>query len=185
MGTSSSHPSPSTTSWKPLKTCYTNPKINPDVVINNLWRAASHSDSDISNQMKSIAVTQCLKAVSTSTSAAEAIAKANESIISSGTNSIIAELGKRAIMVSFESDNPKQQWVQAFFSEVTKYIVSRDISGFVGKNYRNRTVKEMIEFKRTLALNVSQTVRQIGDPPNKSTNWTSYIERIIEKLKSK
>lgn len=185
MGTSSSHPSPSTTSWKPLKSCYTNSKIKTDIVVNNIWRAASHVDSDITNQMKSEAVQLCLKAVQSSATADEAFSKANDSIISSGSNSIIAELGKRAIFVSFHSDNPKQQWVQAFLSEVTNYIVSRDISGFVGSNYRNRTVKDMIEFKKILAVNVKSVVHQAGDPPAKSANWSTYVERIIEKLKSK
>jgi hypothetical protein len=70
-------------------------------------------------------------------------------------------------------------------SQVTYYVISRDISGFVGDKYRNKTIADVIRFKGTIAENIDSIVRTEHGEINSKREWNSFVDRTIKKLKTK
>lgn len=184
MGTSISHPSKRTPNWRPVFKCYENERIPEFRTINEVWRASENEDKPISLQLKSESIYNCYEAVKNSNSIVEAIQKFNQSILKNKNNSIISEFAKRAIPMAFQSSSPTNQWINSFFSEVTNYIVSRDTSGFVGENYRNKNVNELITFKKNISSRVNQILGSDEKGINSHSSWNSYVNSTIEKLKT-
>lgn len=187
MGTSISQPSPPRSNWKRVFVCYENDSIPESRVVNEVWRASETSDKGslpISSDMKSDAVYSCYDAVRTSKTIQEAMAKFNGTLIKTKSNTIVSEFAKRAIAGSFQSKSPSEQWANNFFREVTNYIVSRDTSGFVGKNYRNKSVKDLIQFKQNLSNQVSQVVGSKGRNLKSKNDWDSFVDSCIASLKT-
>ena len=185
MGTSINQGSPRNSSnWKPIFAYYVNPDIPEEGVIKEVWRASEKESIPISKEIKSDLLYECYKAVNSSGNFQEAIQKFNNAVTSTKQNSIVAEFAKRVIPVSFQSENPSQQWKQNLFSEFTKYVVSRDASGFVGENYRNKSVSELIDFKSRLGGKVAEIVSSETQQINSKKDWNSFVDSSISKLKS-
>jgi hypothetical protein len=184
MGTSISQPSKRTPNWRPVFKCYENEKIPEFRAINEVWRASENDEKPISSHLKSEAIYNCFEAVKSSSSIPEAIQKFNQSILKDKNNSIVSEFAKRAIPMAFQSSSPSNQWINSFFSEVTNYIVSRDTSGFVGDNYRNKNVSELIIFKKNINSRVNQILGNDDKGINSYSSWNSYVDSSINKLKT-
>lgn len=184
MGTSVSQASPRNTNWSPVHAGYKNEFIAEERVISEIWRASENQEIPISEFISSEAIYQCYSAVNDSQNFQEAMRKFNGYIADTKSNSIVAEFAKRAIPAAFQSDKPAESWAARLFSEVTNYVMSRDASGFVGGNNRNKTVSEMIDFKRNVTSKVSEIVgaqtRNIKSPKD----WSSFVNESISRLKS-
>lgn len=184
MGTSVSQASPKTSNWKPTLACYSKENIADERVIKEVWRASENQEIPISKEMKSDLMFQCFEAVNTSSTFQEAMQKFNNAVASSKQNSIVAEFAKRVIPASFQSESPSEQWKQNVFTEITKYVVSRDASGFVGENYRNKSVNELIEFKARVGKKVGEMISSETRQITSKKDWNSFIDSSISKLKS-
>lgn len=188
MGTSISQSSPRKSSnWKRVFICYENNSLPDSRVMNEVWRASETSEKDskpLSSEMKAQAIFSCYEAVKSSKNFQEALQKFNNTIIQTKGNSIIVEFAKRVIPSAFLSSNPPEQWTNNFFKEVTNYVMSRDASGFVGESYRNKSVKELIEFKKAISNNVEQTIRSERKDFKSQADWNSFVDNSISKLKS-
>ena len=185
MGTSVSHGSPRIgQNWKPVFKCYEDERIPENRIINEVWRASENETIPISSYLKSNAIYNCFESVKNSKSFIEALEKYNQSILKTKSNSIIAEFAKRVIPIAFQSQQPSEKWINSFFSEVTNYFVSRDTSGFVGEKYRNKSVNDMIEFKRNINLKVNQLISSESRQIESQADWNSFVDRTITKLKS-
>ncbi len=184
MGTSVSHGSPRTTNWKPVLACYANDKFSEKRMINEVWRASENEETPISSIMKSNTIFECYNAVKNSENYREALKKFNDLVLSSKQNSIVAELAKRVIPVAFQSVKPAEQWKNSFFSELTNYIVSRDASGFVGGNNRNKSVTDLIGFKKSIAFKVKEIVSTDKTKIHSKSDWNTFVDSSILKLKS-
>jgi len=185
MGTSVSQASPRTgQNWKPVFKCYENERLPVNRIINEVWRASEKEDIPISSFLKSNTIYNCFEAVKNSNNFSEALQKFNQSVLKTKSNSVIAEFAKRVIPIAFQSEQPTAQWTNCFFTEVTNYIVSRDSSGFVGEKYRNKSVNEMIEFKRNISLKVNQLISSESKQIETRAAWNSFVDRAILKLKS-
>jgi hypothetical protein len=134
--------------------------------------------------LKSEAVFSCYKAVESSQSFQEALTKVNNTLTENGGNSISAELAKRVIPLSFTSSNPSESWRSLFLSEITKYVVSRDASGFVGEKYRNKSVTELVEFKKRIGSLAMNTVSEIKSSIKNFNDWKRFIDTSVSKLKN-
>ena len=152
-------------------------------MINEIWRASDQGPKPISESLKSVATYECYRAVQSSRTFQEALQKFNSTIQQSKGNSMVAEFAKRVIPVSFQSKSPAREWPKNFLSEVTSYIVSRDLSGFVGKSYRNQTVKELVAFKKRLSDRVKEVVGSHARSIQSETEWAEFIDNTIDKLK--
>ena len=184
MGTSVSQASLRNTNWSPVHAGYQNEFIPEDRIINEIWRAAEKDEVPISETLKSDAIYQCYSAVESSKSFQEAIQKFNNSLRKNKNNSIIAEFAKRTIPVAFQSQNSTENWKAKFFSEITNYVMSRDTSGFVGENYRNKSVKELINFKKSISEKVFNIVSSEKTNIKSKQDWNSFVKTCISKLKS-
>lgn len=188
MGTSVSQSSPrKSSSWKRVFVCYENNNIPENRIVNEIWRASETSEKDslpLSAEMKSQAIYSCYEAVKSSNNFQDALQKFNSAIIETKNNSIIAEFAKRVIPIAYQSNNPSEQWANCFFKEVTNYVISRDTSGFVGENYRNKSIKELIEFKKSISNKVSQIISLETKEFKSQTDWNSFVDKSISKLKS-
>jgi len=184
MGTSISQHSPRSSNWKRVIVCHENEKIPESRVINEIWRAAENESTPISSLLKSDSIFECYEAVRSSDNFQQAMQEFNKYVSETKSNSIVAEFAKRVIPIAFQSNNPSDQWANSFFSEITKYVVSRDASGFVGQNYRNKTVNELIEFKKRLSDTVNTIVGSQKKDFKSKTDWQSFVDDSIEKLKA-
>lgn len=184
MGTSVSQASPRNSNWQRVMTCYKNRSIPEGRVLNEVWRASDNQDTPLSTELKSDTVFSCYKAVESSQSFQEAIAKVNLSIMQAGGNSIAAEFAKRVIPLAFNSAQPAETWRGLLLSEVTKYVVSRDASGFIGEKYRNKTVGELVEFKRNLGERARVTAATVNIPVQTFSDWKKFIDSTVTKLKT-
>ncbi len=188
MGTSVSQHSPrSSKKWNPVHICYTNDSIPEDRVLTEIWRAADNPSEQVqwSNEMKSEVIYSCFEIVKSSSNIQEALSKFRENILSNKSNSIVAEFAKRSIPAAFHGGNPANDWVRKFFSEVTNYVISRDTSGFVGENYRNKTVKDLDGFKKRLSGNLNQILQNQQRKIKSQKDWNSFIDNTISKIKSR
>ena len=188
MGTSVSQHSPRVSKkWNPVHVCYTNDNIPENRVLIEIWRAADNPTEQVrwSNEMKSDVIYSCYEIVKSSSNMQEAISRFRENILSNKSNSIAAEFAKRSIPVAFQGTNPANDWVNKFFSEVTNYVVSRDTSGFVGENYRNKTVKDLDGFKNRLRDNLNQIVQSQLRDIKSQKDWSAFIDNTVAKIKSK
>jgi hypothetical protein len=187
MGTSVSHSSPRTSNWKPVHICYTSNKISEDNTLREIWRAADNPSESIrwSTEMKSDIIYSCFEKVKSSSNIQEALTKFNAEVLSTKTNSIAAELAKRAIPISFQAIDPSSGWVNKFFSEVTKYLISRDTSGFVGENYRNKNVKDLEGFKERLLTNLNHHLSTEKIKISNRSEWNNFIDKTVFKLKTR
>lgn len=186
MGTSISHGSPrKSTNWKRVFVCYEDNNLPSERIINEIWRASENQDIPISSELKSSIIFKCFDTVKTSQNFKEALNKFDTEIFNSKSNSIVAELAKRAIPSSYQSTNPANQWTKNLFTEVTNYIISRDASGFVGENYRNKTISDLIDYKKMITSKV-ESLLQPGKTSIKSPkDWNSFIDTTVSNLKTK
>lgn len=183
MGTSVSQPSPRVPNWNRVFACYKNAHIPESRFIKELWSASENQDNSISMYMKSSTVFACYEAISKSNNYEEAQTKINTLMMDKGTNSIVIELGKRVIPLSYHSQEPSKEWRQLFFSEVSKYLISRDASGFVGKGFRNKSVKELINFKEKISSCVKAVASKYDADTNTHKEWIKFIDNTIKSLK--
>ncbi len=186
MGTSINQHSPRNPRWKPLHTTYENDKIPEENVLKELWRAADNPTEAVrwSNEMKSDIIYSCYEIINSSDNFQEALSKFNNEVFSTKTNSIAAELAKRAIPNAYQSSNPSAEWTNKIFSEITNYIISRDISGFVGEKFRNKTVKDLDAFKQRLNSNLNEILRMQKKGIKTRKDWNGFVDDTIKKLKS-
>lgn len=184
MGTSTSQGSPrNSSSWKPIFSYYSNEALPEEGVIKEVWRASEMQESPLSSEIKSDLLFECYKAVASSSNHYDALNQFTKAVISSRQNSIVSELAKRAIPAAFLSSNPAEAWKQSLFTEVTKYVISRDASGFVGENFRNKKVSDLIEFKERIGKRVSEIVRTEESKIRNKRDWKSFVSKSISKLK--
>ena len=184
MGTSVSQTSPRNTNWSPVHAGYKNEFVPEERIIGEIWRASENQDVPISQSISSEAIYECYSAVSGSQNFQEAMQKFNSYIADTKSNSIVAELARRAIPTAFQSGKPADSWATRLFSEVTNYVMSRDASGFVGGNNRNKTVSQMIDFKKNITSKVSEIVGAQPQNIKSQSEWSSFVNESINRLKS-
>ncbi|MGD0589999.1 MAG: hypothetical protein ABSA44_04265 [Bacteroidota bacterium] len=187
MGTSISQSSPRTSGWKPVHICYTSDIIPEERILTEVWRSADNPSDPVqmSTEMKSDIIYSCYKSVKSSNNFLEALNKFNGVILETKSNSIAAEFAKRSIPVAYQGADPADQWTNRFFSEITKYIVSRDTSGFVGEKYRNKTVRDLDGFKKRIGENLDIFLSSQRKDIKTKKDWNVFIDTTIAKLKSK
>jgi hypothetical protein len=183
MGTSVSHPSPDNTNWKPVLAGYTYENVPLERVLSDIWRAVENDPQPLTRTVESEALFRCQQAIQNSTSVPQALRNVSTEITKSRQNSIVAELARRAVPVAFKSEEPARAWRTALFSEVTNYLVSRDISGFIGERYRNSSVGELIEFKRSIRERVGEMVGRVQVEPRSPDEWRSFVREAVNRIR--
>lgn len=184
MGTSVSQASPRNASWQRVFTCYKNKNIPEDRVVAEVWRASDNQEMPLSAELKSETVYFCFNAVENSQSFTEATEKINQNIEKQGGNSITTEFAKRVIPLAFQTSNPGDSWKGHFLSEITKYVVARDASGFVGNKYRNKSISDLVEFKRRIGEITFNKISGMDTRISNISDWRGFVDQIMIKLKN-
>jgi hypothetical protein len=181
MGTSVSQPSPQTPNWNAVATTYINDTVPVDRVVDEIWRAATNQPiGNLSEDLGSPTIAECLKIAQTATSREQALHDARRAIVRSRQPSLATEIAQRAIVESFASTEERTvAFTQALFSQAGNYLVSRDLPGYVGLSERTRTVSDTITLKNEIRSEIASRVaripitREIADNP---VQWRNYVE---------
>ncbi len=190
MGTSVSHRSPDTHNWRAVAASYLSENLTVDRINQEIWRAATNQP--LGNLPLSLAdpiIAHCLKTAIASSSAQEAIYNVSRLIAESGEASLATDIARRAAVASFvEPGNRRMNFVKSLFSEAVDYLVSRDLSGYVGQGERIKNVSSAIVFKGNIKKQVETIINNNPAPedveasPNK---WKTYVMSQIEILTKK
>ncbi|MCX6992870.1 MAG: hypothetical protein NT011_06975 [Kiritimatiellaeota bacterium] len=182
MGTSVNHPSPKTTSWRAASLGYQCDDIPADRVAKEIWRAATTQDFSMPSAIASQTVFRCHEILKSAKSISDAIQRVTADLVETKNNSIIAEFAKRAIPAAFSTPDHAREWRARFFGQLTDYLVSRDIPGYVGENYRSKSIREATTFKTELVKKVTSTVRGIELEPSDFTSWQEFVRISTDTL---
>ena len=183
MGTSVNQRSPNTGGWRSVATCYTNENVSLERTASEIWRAAATQDNEISNQLGSEVVTKCAAAATRGFSEAEALAEV-ERLSALKQNNLIGEFAKRALLIKAAGGHRDESFTAVLFRQITNYLVSRDISGYVGPNSRCRTAADARAFKLQLADVVARKISEIerrGD--FQSLSWPEVCQSVYRQVR--
>jgi len=184
MGTSISHRSPNTLPWRTVWSGYTNGSFSSDKISNEVWRAITNSsDYKIGEVLKSDFIYSMSRIASKTNNLSEAIGLATKYIITNKCNSILAEIAKRALIKSFIRGGKGETFKEQVFAETANYYISRDLSGFLNKSYRNKTIKDMIAFKNELIQITQRKAKNEDSTINTHDDWDNYVSRLIFSLR--
>lgn len=151
-------------------------------VIQEIWRASQSQPNPLTQYLSGPSIFLCYQAVKESENSSQAISRTRQALFETKANSVVTELARRAAIQAFHSDKPHEAWRAALFSQVTDYLVSRDVSGYVGDRFRNRTIPDIIEFKATLLNQVREIVSGIRDDPGSPESWSRFVQSAVSAL---
>jgi hypothetical protein len=183
LGTSHSHRSPKTLLWAAAVTAYTSENILPSRAIEEVWKAIkSQPDSNFVEDLRSPIVAKCLQISLRGMSPEQTSVEVSRTIALSGQSSIATDIARRAAV--FSARNPQDRinsFVQYLFSKAFDYLVSRDLSGYIGYSKRTRNVSSSIEYKNSMQNEVKKIVSDFPPPEGlerETEIWDKYIDDI-------
>jgi hypothetical protein len=149
-----------------------------------LWRAAFTQDDSIRDQLDSELVTKCAEAAAKNLDQQQTIVEL-ERISSVTDNHLVGEFAKRALLVKTTGGYPEESFTAVLFRQLTDYLVSRDISGHVGAQYRCKTVEDLRAFKANIADKVAAKVQAIERTQQlTSRDWRQTYPVLLQKLRT-
>jgi len=187
MGTSVSHHSPDTHNWRAVAASYLSENVPVDRISQEVWRAATNQPfGNLPLSLADPIIARCLGTAIVSSSPQEAIRNVSRLIAESGEASLATDIARRAAIASFaEPGNRRMNFVRALFSEAVDYLVSRDLSGYVGKGDRIKDVSSSITFKAHIKKQVESIIDSNPAPENieaSSDKWKTYVISQIQNL---
>ncbi|MBA2272210.1 MAG: hypothetical protein H0W20_16695 [Chthoniobacterales bacterium] len=146
-----------------------------------IWRAAT-KDSALIDQLSSPAVAACV-ARGFAVAAQPETARAVRELSLTQRNTIVGEFAKRAMLVKSAGGHPNESHATVLFRQLTDYYVARDIAGYVGANFRCKTLSELRSFKRSISDSVAKKVQTIERQERlEGRNWTEAYPVILRRL---
>ena len=161
MGTSVSQPSPKTAGWNSVATCYRDAAVPDERVATEIWRAAIKQDSAIYEQLISPTVEACLTISDKALTPADTV-KAIQRVRGGKGNTLLGELAKRVAIVKAGGGFPKESAAAVLFRQITDYLVSRDIAGYIGPSYRFKNIADIRAFKQKVGNVVAEKISQVN-----------------------
>lgn len=154
-------------------------------VAHEVWRAAANdTEASWMHALGSPAVELCRDLASTTSNAALAVANATRVIALEHESSFAAEIAKLALARSAGASQAPVQFARELFEFTTEYLVSRDLSGFIGPRYRNRTIGEAAQFRHEVRQEVGERVEAITRelPTSAASSWPQTVRAIVRGL---
>lgn len=187
MGTSVSQRSPDTHNWRAVSASYLSDNFTVERINQEIWRAATNQPTgNLPMSMSEPIIAECLATVMDSSSAEEAARNITRLIAVSGETNLASDIARRAAVTSFlEPGNRRTNFIRSLFSEAVDYLVSRDLSGYVGQGDRIRDVSSSIVFKNDIKRVVERIIDENPAQGNIETNvenWKTYIISQITNL---
>ncbi len=185
MGTSVSHPSPKTRNWAAAQATYKSNDFPVKRVLREIWRAATNqTEGNLSEQLSAPIISRLREIAVKGETPVEVASAVNREIALSRQNSLGVEIARRAALQCLTAENRSQAFNERVFAEASNYLVSRDLSGFVGSEFRNKTVLDSFRFKQSITNAAVQSVKVI-DAPTVGTGegqWREYTSEVIKRL---
>jgi hypothetical protein len=182
VGTSTSHASPAGLNWQATQTAYLSKDVPVERFVGEVWRACQGEDEHMSSLLESSLIFECYETVRTSTGLEPAMEAMSRQIAKSKQSTIVSDLARRATVLAFGTPTPEAEWRVALFTQVTDYLISRDLPGFVGSRYRNRSVEEAIGFKDEAIRRVRERVQVVPLRPRSAQEWRAYVRDVMRSL---
>ena len=188
MGTSVSQPSPKNTlGWDAVAAAYTNESVPIERLVKELWRAAqSEQTANWQDLLAAPIISTCLDIAVQSETPPQASRQVAREIARLKASSLASDIAQRAAIQCFTTADRSQGYTQALFVGVSDYLVSRDVSGFIGANTRLQNAVSLIEFKNAIRNRVTEIVQQVESPssPARSSEWSEFVATTIARLAS-
>lgn len=187
MGTSVNQGSPRTRNWDAVQSTYKSDAFPIERVLREVWRAATNqAEGDLAAQLSSPIVSRLRDIAVQGTSAVEVASAINREIAQSRQTSLGVEIARRAAIQCLKAENRSQAFSERVFAEASNYLVSRDLPGFVGADFRNQSVAESFEFKQSIQNATANTVRDVSVPSvSNAEAWRTYTEAVVDRLRGR
>src|SRR5581483_37571 len=159
--------------------------ISVDRLVQEIWRAAqSDADAAWRDLLAAPTVRSLYLIAAGSADPQSAVIEANREIVRARGSSIATDLAKRAIVKSFGFDDRSLGFIASLFREVSSYLVARDVPGYVGPQFRNRTAADIVHFKERLADHVTRVVTSAAAPPASPDvpAWDTFVGQMCDRL---
>src|SRR5262245_12650855 len=133
--------SPPTISWNAVQATYRS--VVPIArVASEVWRAAANDpDANWVAALSDPVIAALAEISATAENVEDALDAATRFVALNSRGSFAAEIAKGAIVSAIGAENRQSSFMRDLFELSTDYLVSRDLAGFVGPRYRNRTVQ--------------------------------------------
>lgn len=183
MGTSVSQQSPKTHNWQVVAKLYTREDISIDRLTQEIWRAAiNQEEGNLFKNLSAPIIADCLKIIQVTPSQSDAIRQIRNIVAHSGQTSLATDIAIRAAIQTYQSrEDFTTSFTKNLFSEAGNYLVSRDLSGFIGFGKLNN-VSDAIELKKDIKRHISETVGDISlpkEPIAEYNVWKNYVNRVV------
>jgi hypothetical protein len=173
--------------WRAAITTYTSEKATVGRTVEEVWKAVKYQqDSSFVQDLGSPIIVKCLQIALSEISPEQVSTEVGRAVALSGKSSIAADIAKRAAV--FSSRNPRDRinyFVQYLFSKACDYLVSRDLSGYVGSTTHIRNISASIEYKNNVEHEVKRIVNEYPIPNGLEENvkiWNTYVNAVTLSL---
>jgi len=184
MGTSTSHPSPRTTSWRAVSAAYRSQTQNAERIARLIWRASHLAGGlGLEKQLAKPIIARCLELSLTSESPEVGARAVSKEIAVTGQTGIGAELARRALGQSYHFDDRKKGFAKSLIAEATNFLISRDLPMMLGKSDRLRSVSDITFLKAEILTHVRSIVEQVSPIPIAPNNWQEFIAKVCRRLR--
>jgi hypothetical protein len=183
MGTSVSQRSPRTSNWRAVEAGYTKEEIPVQRLTQEIWRAAINQEQgNLFQDLAAPIVATCLRIVQETPTREDAVQRVRRTVALSGQKSLATEIAQRAVVQTYMSrEDRTNAFTKSLFSEAGNYLVSRDISGFIGSG-RINNVSDAIALKNDIKRHIVQVVGEVQPPAGDLADvdiWRNYVSSIV------
>ena len=186
MGTSTNQRSPNRPPWKPAQAVIGRTDVLPEHQTVEIWRAASFDkDTNIGQRLSDAVIANACAAAATAESPAQALRSYDAILSETRAAGLVFDLARRALLRSVAEKSGPEGFATELFAEAAGYYVSRDLPSYVGKPDRIRTASEIIELKKQIQTYTRSIVRDQALPKLSQATWSSYVIRVLEKLRGR
>jgi len=184
VGTSVNQSSPRTLGWSAAQAGYRDIDIPIARVNAEIWRAALNQEKgNIAALLAEPIIARLGVLAARAKSAADASRITALELSRSKQSSLGTDIARRAAIQSVQFSNRAEAFTERLFSEVTAYLVSRDLPGFVGSG-RAETVRDSAEFQSAIKAHTADLTRGIKVPSRLTAkSWERYVSAVVNRLR--
>jgi hypothetical protein len=182
MGTSTSHPSPNTPSWRIARQVLGREAAPLARQSEEIWKAATADRGGrLGDELASPVLAAAGSVAAEATSAVDAVRAFNRIAAEQRATGLALEIGRRALMRAVTAGGGAAAFGAELFAEAASYYASRDLSSYVGAAGRVGTSSESIALKdglRAIARGAA------GEVPVRTDldGWSAYVRGTLAVL---
>ncbi len=182
MGTSTSHPSPDTPSWRIARQVLGREAAPLARQSEEIWKAAAADRGGrLGEELGSPVLAAAGSVASETSSAPDALRAFNRIAAEQRAAGLALEIGRRALVRAVTAGGGAAAFGAELFAEAASYYASRDLSSFVGAAGRVSTSSQSIALKEGLRAIARGAARETPVPTDAS-GWSTYVRRTLALL---